>query len=332
MRVGYGFLAAGLIFSSSIAMTARHQQLAEEQFKNIKSFKGQKASTVIPAMQFMSASLKVSCDYCHTQDRASDEKEPKNTAREMIEMQNDINSRHFGGRVQVTCATCHAGHTRPIAFPPTEGIETRTRRTTDVTPDQILAAYTKVSGDASKIQSLSLQGISEEKTGKQKIEEIRNGDKFYMVVHGAKSDLKKGFNGTDAWFRNGAQSITIPSQFSSQFLNQEVLPLGSVPKLTSPTAGTAKIGDKDMIVLSGGLEGSESRASIFFDKLTGLPARITYTYPSILGRMAQINDFADYRKVEGVMVPMKVEHHSAEEDTTVHVNPKINPTMFDPAK
>src|ERR1022692_2602519 len=134
------------VFGSAVAVPRQDEPLAETQFKNIQSFKGSKSSDVIPAMQFMSASLGVGCDYCHTEDRASDEKEEKKTAREMIAMQHDINARNFRGRNQVTCASCHGGHTRPVAVPPVEGAQVRARRSPDVKPEVVLAAYGKAVG------------------------------------------------------------------------------------------------------------------------------------------------------------------------------------------
>src|SRR4051794_2178082 len=71
---------------------------AEQQFKNIQTLKGVPADQVIPAMQFISASLGVECDFCHV-DRAfdKDDKKPKQSARFMIEMQNGINKNSFKG-------------------------------------------------------------------------------------------------------------------------------------------------------------------------------------------------------------------------------------------
>src|SRR5262249_17138954 len=42
----------------------------------------------------------------------------KETARQMMQMVNDINTRQFEGRPQVGCATCHHGHTPPERTPP----------------------------------------------------------------------------------------------------------------------------------------------------------------------------------------------------------------------
>ena len=61
------------------------------------------------------------CNFCHVQgDRASDEKPEKVTARMMIMMVNDINSKMSGASLKtvVTCYTCHRGKTMPETAPP----------------------------------------------------------------------------------------------------------------------------------------------------------------------------------------------------------------------
>jgi tetratricopeptide (TPR) repeat protein len=87
--------------------------------------------TVIGMMRGFSGGLGVRCTYCHigeegkplaTFDFASDEKRTKLVAREMMRMVEDINSRlqALPGRasngLQVTCATCHRGLSRPITL------------------------------------------------------------------------------------------------------------------------------------------------------------------------------------------------------------------------
>ena len=76
--------------------------------------------------------LGVSCNYCHVEDRdsgfidyASDDNPRKHTARIMIAMLNDINSKHLaqlGGdrryAVPVTCGNCHQGQANPPAYLP----------------------------------------------------------------------------------------------------------------------------------------------------------------------------------------------------------------------
>ena len=66
--------------------------MAEQVFKNVKVLKGIPASELIPAMQFITASLGVKCDHCHAEGHFdSDEKKPKETARKMMAMMFAIN-------------------------------------------------------------------------------------------------------------------------------------------------------------------------------------------------------------------------------------------------
>src|SRR5436305_4933305 len=65
---------------------------ADEQFKNIQVLKEIPADSLLPAMQFISASLGVECEFCHVQGAfEKDDKKPKQTARRMIEMMSAIN-------------------------------------------------------------------------------------------------------------------------------------------------------------------------------------------------------------------------------------------------
>ncbi|MEZ0326338.1 MAG: photosynthetic reaction center cytochrome c subunit family protein [Fimbriimonas sp.] len=337
-------LVSSVIFGSAIAVPQQQQQepLAEQQFKNIQSFKGVKASEIIPSMQFMSAALKVDCKYCHEADWSKDSKEEKRTTRDMIRMQNEINEKNFGGHPEVTCATCHAGNAHPINLTPTEGLGVRTRRDNKVSAADVLAAYEKAVGTnpAPVISGLRLEGTSSNRGKNGKVEGIYSGEKFRLVVTGTGWVEKQGFNGTDPWmtFEKGVQAF--PMEHAHQFLNERKIYLGpsTLPKLENPSGGTAMLDGKPHSVVTGYVKGNEKvRASLFFDNKTGLLSRTAFYYTTILGTIAQINDYSNYKKVNGVMVPMKVAIHSAETDqvlafTKSTVLPKIDPETFDPRK
>lgn len=85
---------------------------------------------VVQIMRGVAGALGVRCDYCHvegpdktfqTMDFASDEKDTKKTAREMMKMAMDINTKYLTGamgrtlteRSQVRCVTCHHGVAKP---------------------------------------------------------------------------------------------------------------------------------------------------------------------------------------------------------------------------
>lgn len=85
--------------------------------KNLKVLEPQ---NLMVNMRMATAGLGVMCDYCHEQDRSSDAKPTKVTARMMFEMVKDINSRFPDGKEHVTCYTCHRGMTEPLTAPPAQ--------------------------------------------------------------------------------------------------------------------------------------------------------------------------------------------------------------------
>src|SRR2546430_10776612 len=91
---------------------------AAQSFKNIQVMKDVPAEDIIPAMQFVSASLGVECTYCHV-ERAfeKDDKKEKKIARHMIEMTMNINKDNFEGKRSVTCFSCHRGAAKPVSIP-----------------------------------------------------------------------------------------------------------------------------------------------------------------------------------------------------------------------
>lgn len=67
------------------AATSPAPKMAEEAFKNIQVMKGIPADQIVPAMQFVSASLGVDCEHCHVRNALDkDDKRQKQTARKMI--------------------------------------------------------------------------------------------------------------------------------------------------------------------------------------------------------------------------------------------------------
>ena len=76
------------------------------------------ASQIQPTMAFITGSLGVRCNYCHTPSAFErDDKPTKQTARRMMRMVLDINRGNFDGAAAVSCNTCHRGQTRPQSVP-----------------------------------------------------------------------------------------------------------------------------------------------------------------------------------------------------------------------
>lgn len=97
-------------------------------FKNLKVLpKTISKSELKTIMKAQSKALGVECDYCHdVPDMASDKLPHKETARKMMQMTAAINAQWIKGwkgaeKHQVTCGTCHRGHSSPPPFVPPAG-------------------------------------------------------------------------------------------------------------------------------------------------------------------------------------------------------------------
>src|SRR5216683_6682728 len=123
-----GTCVAGLVFFAGTArlwtQSAQRStgiaapKTAEQVYKNIQVLKGVPADQLIPAMQFITASLSVQCDFCHLENAfEKDDKETKQTARKMMRMLFAINKDNFDGHREVTCYSCHRGANKPVITP-----------------------------------------------------------------------------------------------------------------------------------------------------------------------------------------------------------------------
>jgi hypothetical protein len=132
-------IAAGLFFSlSSSAQPGSNGQQPgpppggpSQGFKNLQILpKDIPQKQLFGIMRGFSGALGVHCNYCHEVDAqthrpnfASDAKPEKATARVMMSMTQDINSKWISriseqDKQQVNCGTCHRGHAKPEAWNP----------------------------------------------------------------------------------------------------------------------------------------------------------------------------------------------------------------------
>src|SRR6185369_9092486 len=112
-------IAASLPFTITSSSQTQDKPV-ETVRKNIKVLNGMPDSQLLPVMNLMGASLGVKCDFCHVAEPGKfqlDDKEPKATARQMIQMTQAINKTNFNGQTEVSCNTCHRGSTHPVSVP-----------------------------------------------------------------------------------------------------------------------------------------------------------------------------------------------------------------------
>ena len=93
---------------------------AEQVFNNIQVLKGVPAQRFLQIMGAYTRALGVRCDYCHViGEWEKDDKETKQTARDMYRMTADINAEVkkiktiAADNPTVNCSTCHRGQPKP---------------------------------------------------------------------------------------------------------------------------------------------------------------------------------------------------------------------------
>jgi tetratricopeptide (TPR) repeat protein len=127
----FGFRIAGLAATTLVLALSLAEAQAPAQFTNLQYFpKTISRDELIGVMRGFSFSLNVRCQYCHAvkegaslkdADFASDEKETKRTARNMLRMVDAINQDYIAklGRQAphpVACVTCHHGLSVPTTM------------------------------------------------------------------------------------------------------------------------------------------------------------------------------------------------------------------------
>jgi hypothetical protein len=90
------------------------EKAAQPRFKNLQVLKDIPPDQLIPAMQFISASLGIECKFCHVRDAFDkNDKQSKQTARRMIQMMVGLDRERA-----VTCYTRNRGSVKPVGLKP----------------------------------------------------------------------------------------------------------------------------------------------------------------------------------------------------------------------
>ncbi len=136
--VAAAFLATALPATSQTAspQEQHHRMPIPDKFTNLKVLaKDISKDDLVQTMRLFSRSLGVHCDFCHefkdeTPDFASDLRDEKMAARNMMKMVHDINQNYMPKaqplpgeekkQTGVNCWTCHRGHKEPEQGPPPE--------------------------------------------------------------------------------------------------------------------------------------------------------------------------------------------------------------------
>ena len=312
--------AAFFAFKGHLAEAQTKVETAGEKFKNIKVLNDMPAEQLGKVMNIFAASLGVDCSYCHTvDDFAKDGKREKETARKMIKMVMTINKDNFNNRPQVTCNSCHNGHEQPQNVPnlnPVAGDERPAQPTTKPTVDQILDKYIAALGGAARlanVTSMSVKASRVEPDGKTTEPEMLyfKGNKYASDTTYSKAVVSERYDGTTATKYGGPHgSIPLKADEAEQIKREAELFSPANLKTIYPKMdfrSLDRIDGREVYAVTA-TTASNLRESLYFDVVTGLLVRRTASTQTMFGRFVYQVDYADYKAVGGVKMPMTTKY------------------------
>ena len=314
------------------AATAAGPKKAEEQFKNIQVLKGIPADQLIPAMQFITASLGVECQFCHVEGAfEKDDKKPKQTARKMMEMMFAINKDNFDGHREVTCYSCHRGSTDPVGTPlvmteePKPAMSTGeakpeekkgeagdAKEASGPATDQLFDKYLQAVGGAAAIEKITSRAMKGTITFGDRNVPIdiysKDPDKRISFTHTPDGDSVTAFDGHEGWLGFPGRPVREMHgpDIDAAAMDADLHFAAHLKGMFSEAQvrGTEKIGDHEAFLVIGRREGKPP-LRLYFDEQSGLLVRLVRYGETPLGRMPTQIDYADYREAGGVRIPFR---------------------------
>ncbi len=301
---------------------AESAKMAEEAFKNIQALKGTPADQLIPAMQFISASLGVECNFCHVAGKFdADDKRPKQIARKMIAMTLAINKDDFNGRQEVSCYSCHRGANDPVGTPPVATDDSRPEHPEEAAAnpagaapaaEQVLDKYLSAVGGAAALQKISSRiekGAISFAGHESPIEVFAKApNKRMSVTQMGSGQSITAFDGTVGWLGGsgrppremaGAEidAAKLDAEFYFPIRAKEIF---SRFRMGRPE----KIGGAQAYTVFA-LRQGQPPVRLYFDESSGLLLRLVRYADTPVGRNPTQIDYADYRDVDGVKLPFR---------------------------
>ncbi len=315
----------------TVQATPAGPKKAEEQFKNIQVLKGIPADQLIPAMQFITASLGVECEFCHVQGAfEKDDKKPKQTARKMMEMMFAINKDNFDGPSRSDLLFVPPGQHRSCRDAPGDGgraeagdrpaTRLQKNRSEDAdakeasgpSADQLFDKYLQAVGGAAAIEKITSRVMKGAITFGDRNVPIdifsKDPDKRISFTHTPDGDSVTAFDGQEGWLgfpRRPAREMHGPD-IDAAAMDADLHFAAHLKGMFSEAQvrGTEKIGDHDAYLVVGQREGKPP-LRLYFDVQSGLLVRLVRFGETPLGRMPTQIDYADYREAGGVKIPFR---------------------------
>jgi Photosynthetic reaction centre cytochrome C subunit len=280
-------------------------------------------------MNAISDSLGVRCDYCHVRESPDpaktwslaggwkwdrEDKPTKKIARDMIRMVLDVNERYAGGRMTVTCYTCHRGASAPERFPPLPPRDYSTISEVASRPlpsvDDLWNAYTRGvfgAGLPRRFSTTAMSATDDRSEGRHGGIDVvfKQEDRVRMTFRMPPDPVvSQAVNGDTGWLATSTGVRPLRTDEVAR-ARKSALRFGAI-KIERPAnlrvTGIERNGGRDVYVAAVDVD-ARTRTMLFFDVATGLLARErTITETTLVPLQEQI-DYEDYRSVDGVMLP-----------------------------
>jgi len=331
MRREWFAIAIALSASTTAATTVEAQTPAPvgATRPNLRVLQALPESQLFPLMNLLADSLGVRCDYCHVQvapnltrtpsnvggwawDR--DDKPPKRKAREMMRMVIDLNARAFTGASPITCYTCHRGATQPARTPPLPPAGTVTTPAALPLPsaDRVWTNYVNAVGQAGSTEpgtGMIISGWDDRPEGSYgKVEIVVAGtDRYRATVSTPDGSSSQGLDGDVAWLasNNRVQRLSGSDVERLQRIAMRYWPVRKRPA-SLQVVGVERIADRDVYVATARIDPTTA-STLYFDVITGLLRREMTTTETMLLPLQEQVDYDDYRDVDGIQMPFRIQ-------------------------
>ena len=328
MRASIVVLAAILTASAAAAQDPP----AGEVRPKLQVLRDVPESQLFLLMNAVAQSLGVGCEHCHVRNAPapkiaggwqwdSDDKPAKIKGREMMRMVRELNASRFGGRLEVTCFSCHRGALRPAKLPPVPPADPNPPAPVLPSAADVIAKYVAAVGGpgaATRFATIVMEGREERPEGwyepvvgrRGPVKIVMKGrdrfrQDFTMPPEPARSQVVSGATG---WASRGEAVQALPSAALDRV--RRVAAQYSPMKVVEPVEALRverieRISGRDAYVVSVAT-GTPITREYFFDASSGLLVREVTTTPMALVPLQQQVEYADYRSVDGIMLPFMI--------------------------
>ena len=353
-------VAAG---SSGQTGAADRPATAGEVFENVQVLQDMPVDDFLASMGLMCASLGWDCANCHVNagtrevDWAADPPE-KIMARRMVRMVDAINRDHFGGRQVVSCFTCHHSRDRPLLTPTMEHAYGAPALYADdlfagvpgaPPPETILDKYIEALGGAQRVSELSSYRATATSVGfggfggggtvsiwaqapdrRSTIIEFRDAQ--------GRDNSARTYNGSAGWINTPLSVLGEYALSGTELDGARFDAMIAFPDQLGQVLSNLRVGHPDYI--DGRpvevVQGSGPRGlvvTLYFDQQSGLLTRYVRYGRSPIGRLPTQVDYADYRDINGIMIPHTwtfswLDGRDLFEVTNIELNVPIDESVF----